>query len=174
MAIENLKNALPEYAKDLKLNLSSLTRSKELSEQQLWGSMLAAAAATRNAQVFKEIREEAAGHLSEEAMNAASMSASIMGMNNVAYRAQEFLPDEYATIRMGLRQNGMAKPGVEKVDFELWNIAVSVINGCGKCTAAHEHTVREEGLKESQVWEAVKVAATLQGIAQALFIESAK
>ncbi|MCI6207299.1 MAG: carboxymuconolactone decarboxylase family protein, partial [Corynebacterium glucuronolyticum] len=48
------------------------------------------------------------------------------------------------------------------------------INGCGKCTAAHEHTVREEGVKESQVWEAVKVAATLQGVAQALFIESAQ
>lgn len=54
MAIDNLKNALPEYAKDLKLNLSSLTRSKELSEQQLWGSMLAAAAATRNARCSRK------------------------------------------------------------------------------------------------------------------------
>ena len=174
MSIDNLKSGLPDYAKDLKLNIGTLVRGNVLTEQQLWGTLLSTAAATRSEVVLSEIADEAQQHLSEAAVKAAYGAASIMGMNNVAYRAQEFLPDEYATIRMGLRQNGMAKPGVDKVDFELWNIAVSVINGCGRCTAAHEHTVREEGLKEAQVWEAVKVAATLQGVAQALFIESAK
>ena len=48
MSIENLKNSLPEYAKDQKLNLGTLVRSTELNEEQLWGSLLAAAAATRN------------------------------------------------------------------------------------------------------------------------------
>ena len=32
-----------------------------------------------------------------------------------------------------LRMNVMANPGVEKVDFELWSLAVSAINGCGMC-----------------------------------------
>ncbi len=35
MALDNLKEGFPEYAKDLKLNLGTLSRSTELSEQQL-------------------------------------------------------------------------------------------------------------------------------------------
>ncbi|HCT13320.1 MAG TPA: alkyl hydroperoxide reductase, partial [Corynebacterium nuruki] len=88
MSIDNLKGGLPEFAKDLKLNLGSLARSTELSEQQLWGTFVATAAATRNDQVISEITEEAKTHLSDEAYNAALAAASIMAMNNVAYRAR--------------------------------------------------------------------------------------
>lgn len=168
MSIENLKNSLPEYAKDLKLNLGSLARSTELTEQQLWGTFLASAAATKSATVLKEIAEEAADVLSAEAYNAALGAASIMGMNNVAYRAKSFLGDEFAQVRMGLRMNIIGNPGVDKVDFELWSLAVSTINGCHDCTAAHDAVVRKEGLTKEQVFEAVKVAATLSGVAQAV------
>ena len=49
MSVENLKDALPEYAKDLKLNLGSITRTTLFNEEQL-----------RNTQVLKEIGDEAA------------------------------------------------------------------------------------------------------------------
>ncbi|MCX2965462.1 carboxymuconolactone decarboxylase family protein [Gordonia sp. NPDC062954] len=168
MSIDNLKEALPEYAKDLKLNLGSLARSTELTEQQLWGTFLATAAAARNPQVLNEIASEAADILSAEAYNAALGAASIMGMNNVAYRAKSFLDDDYAGVRMGLRMNIIGNPGVEKADFELWSLAVSTINGCHDCTSAHADVVRKAGLTKEQVWEAVKVAATIEGVAQAL------
>jgi alkyl hydroperoxide reductase subunit D len=45
---------------------------------------------------------------------------------------------------------------------------VSTINGCHDCTAAHDAVVRKEGLTKEQVWESVQVAATLQGVAQAI------
>lgn len=83
MSIENLKEALPEYAKDLKLNLGTVARGTVLSQSQLWGTLVATAAATRNEQVFKEIREEAAGILTPEALDAALGAASIMAMTNV-------------------------------------------------------------------------------------------
>lgn len=174
MSIENLRAGLPEYAKDLKLNLGSLSRSTELNEQQLWGTLLATAAATRNATVFSEISDEAREHLSEAAFDAALAAASIMAMNNVAYRARHFLGDDYAQVRMGLRMNVIANPGIEKADFELWSMAVSAINGCEACVSAHDHTVRAEGLTKEQSWEAVKVAATMQGVAQAVEIEEAR
>jgi alkyl hydroperoxide reductase subunit D len=88
VTIENLKSGLPEFAKDLKLNLGSLARSTELSPQQLWGTFLATAAATRSETVLSEIADEAREHLSDEAFNAALGAASIMAMNNVAYRAK--------------------------------------------------------------------------------------
>ena len=173
MSVDNLKDGLPGHAKDLKLNLGTLARSTELSEQQLWGTFVATAAATRNDQVISEISEEAKTHLSEEAYNAALAAASIMAMNNVAYRARGWLGDDYAQVRMGLRMNVISKPGIEKVDFELYSLAVSTINGCEHCTIAHEKTVREEGLTKEQVFEAVKIAATVSGVAQALQIADA-
>ena len=174
MAIENLRGAMPEYAKDQKLNLGSLTRSTELSEQQLWGALLASAAATRNAKVIAEIAEEAKEHLSEEAVEAAYGAATVMAMNNVAYRAKGWLGDDYANVKFGLRMNIISKPGVEKADFELWSLAVSAINGCEHCAVAHANTVREEGVTKEQVWEAVKVAGVVQAVAQAITIEDAR
>ena len=173
MSIDNLKAGLPEYAKDLKLNIGTLLRSTELTEQQLWGTLVATATASRSEAVLSEISEEAKQHLSDEAYTAALAAASIMAMNNVAYRAKAWLGSEYTQVKMGLRMNIIGKPGVEKVDFELWSLAVSTINGCEHCTIAHEKTVRSEGLTKEQVFEAVKVAATVQGIAQVVEIEAA-
>jgi alkyl hydroperoxide reductase subunit D len=172
VSIENLKSGLPEFAKDLKLNLGSLARSTELSEQQLWGTFLATAAATRSATVLSEIADEARQHLSDEAFNAALGAASIMAMNNVSYRAKEFLGEDYTQVRMGLRMNIIANPGVEKADFELWSMAVSTINGCENCTAAHDDVIRKEGITKEQAWEAVKIAATVSGVAQAVEIDA--
>ena len=71
MSIDNLRSALPEWAKDLSLNLSTLSRSSSLTEQQQWGTFVAAAAATRNESVLVQVMEDARTHLSEEAISAA-------------------------------------------------------------------------------------------------------
>ena len=168
MSVENLKDALPEYAKDLKLNLGSITRSTALNEEQLWGTLLAGAAATRNTQVLAEIGAEAANYLSAEAYQAALGAASIMGMNNVFYRGRGFLEGQYDDLRPGLRMNIIANPGVENANFELWSFAVSSINGCSHCMVAHEHTLREAGIGRESVLEALKAAAIVSGVAQAI------
>src|SRR5699024_4830485 len=141
MSIENLKGSLPAYAKDLKLNLGTLSRSTELGEQQLWGAMLAGAAATKSATVLSEVSDDARGHLSDEAYDGALGAATTMAMNNVAYRAKSFLGSDYTQVKMGLRMNIIGNPGVERADFELWSLTVSTINGCHDCTAAHDATV---------------------------------
>ncbi len=168
MSVENLKAALPEYAKDLKLNLGSITHSAVLNEEQLWGTLLASAAATRNAQVLAEIGAEAADYLSAEAYQAALGAASIMGMNNVFYRGRGFLDGQYDDLRPGLRMNIIGDPGVDKANFELWCFAVSSINGCPDCVAAHEHTLREAGMAREVVFEALKAAAIISGVAQSI------
>lgn len=169
MSIENLKNAIPEFAKDLKLNLGSIARTTVLNDEQLWGSLLASAAATRNATVLAEIGAEAADNLSAEAYQAALGAASIMGMNNVFYRGRHFLGGGYDDLRPGLRMNIIGNPGVDKANFELWSFAVSSINGCSDCVASHEHAVREAGVGREAVLEALKVASIVAGVAQAVF-----
>ncbi len=168
MSIDNLKEALPEYAKDLKLNLGSISRTTALNEEQLWGTLLSTAAATKNAKVLSEIADEAADNLSAEAYNAALGAASIMGMNNVFYRGRGFLDGKYDDLRPGLRMNIIGNPGVDKAAFELWSFAVSSINGCGHCVAAHENTLREAGVDREAIFEALKVASIVTGVAQAI------
>jgi len=168
MSVENLKGALPEYAKDLKLNLSSIARSTVLSEQQLWGTLLACASATRSATTLREIAAAAADTLSAQAYDAALGAASIMAMNNVFYRGKAFLEGRYDDLRAGLRMQIIGAPGVDKADFELWSFAVSSINGCRHCMEAHEHTLREAGLGREQIFEALRVAAIVAGVGQAI------
>ncbi|MBB4664381.1 carboxymuconolactone decarboxylase family protein [Conexibacter arvalis] len=172
MALETLRGSLPAYAKDLKLNIGSVTSSSTLSEQQLWGTVLASAAATRSQRTLAELAEEAREHLSEEAFDAALGAASIMGMNNVFYRAKHLLHGAYDDLRASLRMQIIGKPGVDRVDFELWSLAVSSINGCGACLESHEQVVREAGLTREQVFDALRVAAVVAGVAQAVEIDA--
>jgi len=48
MSLDTLKARLPDYAKDLRLNLSSLATESTLTEQQRAGTFIASALAARN------------------------------------------------------------------------------------------------------------------------------
>ncbi|MDQ2636581.1 MAG: carboxymuconolactone decarboxylase family protein [Actinomycetota bacterium] len=168
MSIDNIKDALSEYAKDLKLNFGSIVKSTELSEQQLWGALVATAAATKSERLLREVAEDALDILSEQAYNAALGAAAIMGMNNVFYRTKGQLDGAYDDLRAGLRMNIIGNPGVAKEDFELWSLAVSAINGCGHCLAAHEKTLRDADVSRTTIFEAIRLASIVSGVAQAL------
>jgi alkyl hydroperoxide reductase subunit D len=173
MSIEVLKNALPDYAKDLKLNLGSLATEPSLSAQQRAGTFIASAIASRHAGVTQAILAEFAPALSPEALTAAKAAAAIMGMNNVYYRFTHLVGGDYPNMPAKLRMNVMAKPGVEKVDFELWSLAVSAINGCGMCMESHEKIVRHGGISQEQVQTAVRIAAVVHAVAVTLEAETA-
>ncbi|CDO32742.1 alkyl hydroperoxide reductase AhpD [Mycolicibacterium porcinum] len=173
MSIDNIKEALPEYAKDLKLNFGSIVKSTELNEQQLWGALVATAAATKSERLLKEISEDALDVLSAEAYNGALGAAAIMGMNNVFYRTKGQLDGRYDDLRAGLRMNIIANPGVPKEDFELWSLAVSAINGCSHCLSAHETVLRDAEVSRTAIFEAIRLASIVSGVAQALLTADA-
>ncbi|GGE99929.1 carboxymuconolactone decarboxylase family protein [Stappia taiwanensis] len=169
MSIENLKNALPDFAKDTRLNLSSLASDETFTAQQKYGLLVACAIACRNETVRAELIEEAAPHLSAEALSAAKAAAVIMAQNNVYYRFVHLASNaQYKTMPAKLRMNVIGKPGVDKLDFELWSLAVSAINGCGMCIDAHEDILRKGGLGADQVQAAIRYAAIIQSAAVAL------
>ncbi len=173
MSIEALRARLPDYAKDLKLNLSSLLREEALTEQQLWGTLLASAIASHNVETLAAVEAEAAEHLSVEATTASRAAAAIMSMNNVYYRFVHLAtPGEYNTMPARLRMNVIANPGVEKSDFELWSLAVSAINGCGLCIEAHEKELRKAGIGKEAIQTAVRLASVVQAVAVVLESEA--
>lgn len=172
MSLEALRNRLPDYAKDQKLNLGSLASEPVLTEQQRAGCFIVSALASRNAEVAQAILAEFGPLLSPEALSAAKAAASIMGMNNVYYRFTHLVGGDYASLPAKLRMNIMARPGVEKVDFELWSLAVSAINGCGMCMEAHEKTLLQHGVGKEQVQAAVRIAAVVHAVAVTLDAET--
>lgn len=170
MSIEQLKDRIPDHAKDLRINLGVIAGSTALTPQQAWGTALAAAVTARNPEVVAAIVADAAAHLSPEAQTAARGAASIMGMNNVYYRFTHFTGEvaEYGSMPARLRMQIIGKPGVEHLDFELWCLAASAITGCESCVLSHEKAVREKGGSKEAVQDAVRIAAVIHGIALTL------
>ena len=173
MNLDEIIESLPSYAKDLKLNFSSVVRQQtELTKQQLWGTVVASTIASRNEQLIATAVDEAAMHLTPEALEAAKAAAAIMGMNNIFYRFKHLTSNEkYLTMRGGLRMNVMRTHGIDPLDFELWCTVVSAINNCGACVDAHEKTLREKGFSEEKVLAAVRIAAVLHAVAVVLDAE---
>jgi alkyl hydroperoxide reductase subunit D len=174
MSIEALKAKLPDYAKDLKLNLGGVFNSTNLTPQQVWGTAVASALASRNADVTRAVVAEAAPHLSDAAMTAAKAAAAIMGMNNIYYRFVHLSGTaDFKQMPARLRMQVIANHGVDKADFELWSLAVSAVNGCGMCIEAHEHEVLGKGIAKEGVQDAVRIAAVIHAVAAALDGEAA-
>jgi alkyl hydroperoxide reductase subunit D len=169
MTIETLRDQLPEYAKDLRLNLSSLLNDAVLTEQQRWGALLATALAARNPAVIAAVSAEAAQHLAPAARTAAKAAAAIMAMNNIYYRFTHLVADrQYEAMPARLRMNVIANPGVDKADFELWSLAVSALNGCGRCIDAHDRVLREAGVSREAIQQVVRIAAVIHAVAATL------
>lgn len=169
MSLTDIRNALPDYAKDLKLNLDSVLTeagSPGIDGKQLRAVALASAIASRHAPLVQAVEAFAAKELSPEEINGARAAAAVMAMNNIYYRATHLIEnDEYATMRAGLRMNVMASPGIEKMAFELASLAVSAINGCGACMASHEKVLRKHDVSAQGVQSALKIAAVLHAVA---------
>ncbi|MEU4550507.1 alkyl hydroperoxide reductase subunit D [Micromonospora violae] len=174
MGLDAIKAALPEYAKDIKLNLGSTVGTSTLTPAQAWGTALACAVAARNPVVLREIAAEALDHLGPEGVEAAKGAAAIMAMNNIYYRAKHLIGDEqYASMPARLRMQIIARPGVDKGDFELWCLAVSAITGCGVCLESHEKTLRGSGFTREQVHESLRISAVVHAAAVTLDAEAA-
>ena len=166
MSIDDLKSRIPDFAKDVRLNLSSMASDETLTPQQKYGLFVACGIASRNADVRKALTAEAAGKADATVVQAAKSAASIMGMNNVYYRFVHLATNkEYRTLPAKLRMNVIGNPGVDKVDFELWSLAVSAINGCGMCIDAHEEVLRKAGVTTEVIQTAVRFASIIQSVA---------
>ena len=175
MSIQTIRDQLPDYAKDTKLNLGRMVSGEEvdgLTLNQAYGIALASAYATRHVDIIAAVMSQVGNTLSEEEVKAAKAAATIMAMNNVYYRFVHLSSDnEYARMPAGLRMNVIGRPGIDKVTFELMSLAVSAINGCGMCIDAHIHEIVKGGVSKQGVQSSIRIASVLNAAAQAMIIE---
>jgi alkyl hydroperoxide reductase subunit D len=169
MIFSDLAKTLPNYAKDQRLNVSSLIAEQLLSDQQKWGTFVACAHACAYKPLIDAIELEAADKLTPEALNAARAAATVMAMNNIYYRFTHMAsrPD-YKTMPAKLRMNVIGSPGIEKVDFELFCLAVSAINGCGACIDSHEKVLASHNFAVDKIQASVRIAAVVHAVARTL------
>lgn len=168
-ALETLRQKLPDFAKDLKLNLQSVLTDSSLSAEQRWGVALAAALVSGSAPLRDAILADAARVAPPGVIDDARAAAALLSMNNVFYRSRHmFGKAAYETKPPRLRMNRIGQVASSKLNFELFSIAVSAVNGCEVCLKAHEKTVTEQGASEDQVYDTIRIAAVIQGVAVAL------
>src|SRR5262249_22739125 len=163
------------YARDLKLNLGSVltpTGAPGLNERQIWSIALASAIAARNTSFARSIEARAKSQLADVEVEGAKAAAAIMGMNNIYYRFLHLVEDnEYQRMPARLRMNVIANHGIDKLDFELLSLAVSAVNGCGRCVTSHERKLRSHDVSRETIQSAVRIAATIHAVAGVLEFE---
>ena len=166
MSLREYAEALPDYAKDIRLNLNSLAGDQTLNDQRKYGLLLACAHGSGYKPIVEAAEAEVAGKLSPEAANAARAAAAVMAMNNVYYRFVHLASNkEYGQMPAKLRMNVIGSPGIEKDDFELFSLAVSAMNGCGLCIDSHEKVLRQHGVAADVIQTAARVGAVIKAAA---------
>lgn len=174
MPIDALRAQLPAYAKDLGTNLNLLARETVLDDQARWGCFVASACAVGEPETLKAITVAAheAG-VSSEAFTAAKTASAMMAMTNVYFRAVHLMAEPgYAVLPSHLRMNRPVHPGVSAVEYALWCMAVSAINGCGACLDSHEAELRKRGAEPVQIQAALRIAAVVNAVGRVLAVET--
>ena len=164
--INDLKARLPDYAKDIRLNLDAVLARSSLTPADSLGVALAAAFAAGSKPLVDAFKAAAP----EAEANAALTAAALMGMNNVWYPFVEMANDEdLKTQRPELRMNAYANHGgVEKKKFEAYALAASIVGKCHYCVGSHYALLKKEGLTTQQLRDIGRIAAVVNAAAQVL------
>ncbi len=174
MTLEDIKSKIPDYAKDLRLNLSAIEKSESLEPRLVFGVMLACAAATKNGALLCAVEASSRDRLDDATRRAAFTAAALMAMNNIYYRFLHLASNKaYAKMPAQLRMQAIGNPGIEKKDFELFCLAVSAINGCGMCIDSHEQMLSKAAVTPEAIQAAIRIASVIHAVGATLTTEDA-
>jgi len=163
--IDAIKNALPDYAKDTKLNLDAVLLRSTLDPDVAMGCAVAALAATGNGKVLAVLMAD-----TPEYLDSAMAAASIMAQNNVWYPYVEMADDaQLKGLPAQLRMNVIAAHGgTTKANFEAFSLAASIVGKCHFCVKAHYDTLKTEGYTVEQLRDIGRIAAVMNAVAKVL------
>ena len=165
--VDQLKETIPDYAKDTKLNIDAVIKRSSLPVEEAEALALAAAFATGNSKLWTWIHSQIADR--KEA-DAALTAASIMAQNNVWYPFVEMADDpQLKGLPAQLRMNAIASHGgTTKARFEAYSLAASIVGKCHFCVKAHYETLKQEGYTVEQLRDIGRIAAVINSTAKVL------
>ena len=166
MSLKQFAETLPDYAKDIRLNLGSILSDQLMGEERKLALLLSCAHGSGYKPLVEAAEAEVAGKLSDQVAYAARGAAALMAMNNVYYRFVHLTSNpEYGTMPARLRMNFIGSHGIAKEDFELFSLAVSAINGCGMCIDSHERVLQQHNVKSETIQAAARIGAVMKALA---------
>ncbi|MDA0708575.1 MAG: carboxymuconolactone decarboxylase family protein [bacterium] len=170
MGLDAIRTAIPDYAKDLRLNLGSVITASSLEPAMAWGAALTVAMVCKSEYTIQNILEDAREHLDETHINGVKAVAAIMSMSNVWYKFTDLIEDDEVKkhppkLRMNVIMN---HGGVSQALFEGWSLAASVVNACGVCINAHTLQMRNQKLIAQNIVDIGRIAAVVKAVADTL------
>jgi len=166
MSLKQFAETLPDYAKDIRLNLGSILSDQLIPADRKNALLLACAHGSGHKPLIEAAEAEIAGKIPDQLADAARGAAAVMAMNNVYYRFVHLVSNpEYGKMPARLRMNIIGSHGIAKDEFELMSLAVSAMNGCGMCIDSHERILLEHGVKPDAIQGAVRIAAVMKALA---------
>jgi len=164
--VELTKEALPDYAKDARLNLDAVINRSTLDPIVANGCALAAAMSTGNGKLVTFIQSNIEDVTERDA---ALTAGSIMAQNNVWYPYVEMVGGALEGIPPQLRMNAIASHGgTTKARFEAYSLAASIVGKCHFCVKAHFDTLKAEGYSIDQLRDIGRIAAVINSVAKVL------
>jgi alkyl hydroperoxide reductase subunit D len=167
MWVDSIKEALPDYAKDTKLNLDAVINRSSIDVEQAAAIALAAAMSTGNGKLVTFI---STGVENEVERTAALTASAIMAQNNVWYPYVEMADDpNLSGLPAQLRMNAIANHGgTTKAKFEAYSLAASIVGKCHFCVKAHYETLKKEGYTVEQLRDIGRIASVINSVAKVL------
>jgi lipoyl-dependent peroxiredoxin subunit D len=165
--VDQIKEGLPDYAKDTKLNLDAVIKRSTLPEEEAEACALAAAMATGNGKLVAFVQSSMTNAVERDA---ALTAASLMGMNNVWYPYVEMVSDpNLAGLPAQLRMNAITTHGgTTKGRFEAYSLSASIVGKCHFCVKSHYDNLKKEGYTVEQLRDIGRIAAVITSVAKVL------
>ena len=165
--VDALKETIPDYAKDTKLNIDAVVKRSTLPAEEAEAVALAAAFATGNTKLWTWVHSQLANRVEADA---ALTAGSIMAQNNTWYPYVEMADDENLKgLPAQLRMNAIATHGgTTKARFEAYSLAASIVGKCHFCVKAHYETLKKEGYTVEQLRDIGRIAAVINAVSRVL------
>ena len=165
--VDQLKEGLPDYAKDTRLNIDAVVKRSTLAAEEAEAVALAAAFATGNTKLWTWIQSQITDQKEAEA---AITAASLMAMNNVWYPYVEMADDaNLSGLPAQLRMNAIATHGgTTKARFEAYSLSASIVGKCHFCVKAHYETLTKEGYSVEQLRDIGRIAAVMTAVSRVM------
>ena len=165
--VDTIKEGLPDYAKDTKLNLDGVINRSTLDSVEANCCALAAAMATGNGKLVTFIQTNIEDVIERDA---ALTAAAIMAQNNIWYPYVEMAEDaNLKGLPAQLRMNAISSHGgTTKARFEAYSLAASIVGKCHFCVKAQYDTLKKEGYTVEQLRDIGRIAAVVNSVAKVL------
>ncbi len=166
MSLDDIKGMIPDYAKDLRLNLEAVILRSSL-ELEVAAGVAVAAAYAADSKVLKDVLW---GYTGGKEGEAALTAAALMGMNNVWYPYVEMTADpDLKGLPAGLRMNAYATSGGTTKDrFEAYALAASIVGKCHFCVKSHYDLLKSHGWTVKQLHDVGRIASVVTSVAKVL------